>query len=323
VKGALKIMAWTKAKSAIVAGVVVLFAAGTAPVVVREYEEHRTYSWQLAPFPPPETDERLRKTPPQVQLLPSKYTNLMLWMSQGGLYTWVTAGGVLKTNNNVWKSIGVGVTLESIVRTAYGVNNMIVEPWRIVYLTKIPDQPLYDYISNLTNNGSRGVLQQLIKKKFGIVAHWELLETNVIVVKLSNPAVQGLKPAGSLLQSMNLVPTNDSQRIQYNNGRLIKSGITVKNAGMINRTRTLFNAPVERLWSQLPLENTFHRTFVDETGLTNHYDFTFTPPRWDPRWSGNPDLERVAWSDAFLKQLGLELIPAKRTIEMLVIEKAN
>jgi len=206
------------------------------------------------------------------------------------------------------------------VRGAYARNGMILEPWRTLYTIKIPDQPLYDYISNLTNNGTREPLQQLIRKKLGIVAHWELLETNVIVVQLSHPEVQGFKPAGSLLQSMKMAPTNDSQRMEYNNGWL-ENNITAKNAGIVGTTR--FNAPADRLWQQLPLESTFHRPIVDETGLSNRYDYTFTPPRWNPSWSQNSDLEEQAWHDAFLKQLGLELVPAKRTIEMLVIEKVK
>ncbi|MGZ5545318.1 MAG: RNA polymerase sigma factor [Limisphaerales bacterium] len=40
IKGALKIMAWTKAKTAIVTGVVVLLAAGTTPVIIKEIEQH-------------------------------------------------------------------------------------------------------------------------------------------------------------------------------------------------------------------------------------------------------------------------------------------
>ena len=39
IKGALKIMAWTKAKTAIVAGVVVLLAAGTTPIIIKEIRD--------------------------------------------------------------------------------------------------------------------------------------------------------------------------------------------------------------------------------------------------------------------------------------------
>ncbi len=40
IKGALKIMAWTKAKTGIVAGLIVLVAAGTTPVVIKEIHKH-------------------------------------------------------------------------------------------------------------------------------------------------------------------------------------------------------------------------------------------------------------------------------------------
>lgn len=40
IKGALKIMAWTKAKTAIVTGVAVLLASGTAPIIVKEIQNH-------------------------------------------------------------------------------------------------------------------------------------------------------------------------------------------------------------------------------------------------------------------------------------------
>jgi RNA polymerase sigma factor (sigma-70 family) len=41
IKGALKIMAWTKAKTAIVTGAVVLLAAGTTPIVIKEIRSHK------------------------------------------------------------------------------------------------------------------------------------------------------------------------------------------------------------------------------------------------------------------------------------------
>ena len=43
IKGALKIMAWTKAKTAIIAGTVVLLAAGTTTIAVKEIHRHGTY----------------------------------------------------------------------------------------------------------------------------------------------------------------------------------------------------------------------------------------------------------------------------------------
>ena len=47
IKGALKIMAWTKAKTVIITGVVVLLAAGTTTITVKEIQAHHTYPWQI------------------------------------------------------------------------------------------------------------------------------------------------------------------------------------------------------------------------------------------------------------------------------------
>ncbi len=47
IKGALKIMAWTKMKTAIVVCVGILLAAGTTTITVKEIQKHKTYSWQM------------------------------------------------------------------------------------------------------------------------------------------------------------------------------------------------------------------------------------------------------------------------------------
>jgi len=47
-KGTLKIMAWTKAQTAIVVGLGVLLAAGTTFVAIREMDTHRTSDAKLA-----------------------------------------------------------------------------------------------------------------------------------------------------------------------------------------------------------------------------------------------------------------------------------
>jgi hypothetical protein len=50
---------------------------------------------------------------------------------------------------------------------------------------------------------------------------------------------------------------------------------------------------------------------VDQTGLTGNYDFTTGP-------FGPEEINH-----AFLDQLGLELVPGREPIEMLVVEKAK
>ena len=47
IKGALKLMAWTKTQTTIVAGVLILLAAGTTTVAVKEYQDRRTEAWEI------------------------------------------------------------------------------------------------------------------------------------------------------------------------------------------------------------------------------------------------------------------------------------
>ncbi len=67
------------------------------------------------------------------------------------------------------------------------------------------------------------------------------------------------------------------------------------------------------------LENYFiHKPVIDETGLTNTYDIKL---RWNGKLRGNA--EKKGFENALREQLGLELVPARQSIEMLVVEKAN
>src|ERR1035437_956875 len=51
IKGALKIMAWTKAKMAVAVGVGILLAAGTTTVTVEKIKQHKAdESWRVRPF---------------------------------------------------------------------------------------------------------------------------------------------------------------------------------------------------------------------------------------------------------------------------------
>ena len=50
IKGALKIMAWTKVKTAVVAGVILILATGTTTVIVKHYEHHSRAKLQWTPI---------------------------------------------------------------------------------------------------------------------------------------------------------------------------------------------------------------------------------------------------------------------------------
>ena len=311
-KGALKIMAWTNAKNAIVAGVVVLLAVAPAPIIVKEYEDHRTYSWELPPFPQT-SDEKLWKSPPQVRIVPSKYRHFMYGFTEPGISEFLAADGtVIHTNDSSWQSIGIGFTVDGIVQSAYDAPS-----WKIIYLTQTSKRPLYDYISNQHNlpRGTAQPLRELIQKKFGIVGTWEPMETDVMVVKLANPGLQAFKPPGSLIRTMGIT---NIDRLEYLRGATRYK--QQQNGGILSETD--FNCSLDQLIDRFSLPGMFKRPVINETGLTNRYDYTVDFPQWNPSWNGHPDANRDAWTNALSKQLGLELVPAKRTVQMLVVEKA-
>ena len=66
------------------------------------------------------------------------------------------------------------------------------------------------------------------------------------------------------------------------------------------------------------LENALKTPVVDETGLTNRYDVSL---EWKQASWDKPDLEAV--KKAVRKQLGLELVPGERPIEVLVIDRVK
>ncbi len=165
VKGALKVMAWTKAKTAIVSGVVVLLAAGTATVTLKEIEARKNYVWQQ------NWDLTvLERVPPQVKILSA--------LSRSG-----RTEGMGERNNG---ALGLGVSATAIVQEAYGVSL-----GRLIFSVPVPTGK-YDFIFNLPS-GQREAMQQKIRKKFGLVGRRELIETNVLVLTLRHRQTAGLR----------------------------------------------------------------------------------------------------------------------------------
>jgi uncharacterized protein (TIGR03435 family) len=167
-KGVLKIMAWTKAKTAIVSGVVVLLAAGTTTITIKEIEDHRTYPWQvhegLISY------DQLNQ-PPQVRILPSKFHTP----------DWATLKG---------KMVGTGVSAQNVVAAAYG----YITPARVVFSTGLPDSR-YDYIACLPGgeDANEQALQAEVKRKFGVIGKIATRDVEVWLLKVRFPNAPGLK----------------------------------------------------------------------------------------------------------------------------------
>jgi uncharacterized protein (TIGR03435 family) len=259
IKGALKLMAWTKAKTAIVSGVVVLLAAGTTTVTVKEIQKHRNDSWQTRYA----GSEVLNRVPPQVRIVPTKFPE---------------GGGQCRAYN---KLIGIGVPVRNIVQAAYG-----GRAGRMILSTDLPPDR-YDYIANLAQNSDEA-LQREIKKKFGVVGKWETRETDVLLLKVKRANAQGLKPASAHIALAN----------SY--------------AGHYSCT----NAPLS--WVAEFLDNYFEVPVIDRTGLNRHFDIDL---KWD-----EPDQQHLnpeGLKQVLLDEFGLELVPGREPVEMLVVERAK
>jgi RNA polymerase sigma factor (sigma-70 family) len=146
IKGALKIMAWTKAKTVIVVGASVLLAAGTTTVTIKEIAAHRVdESWRV---PNPDHDH----APFLVEILPTKFPDSVDSLNSG-------------SRGDNW--IGIGRRVRDIAGIAYG--------WRTgrIFFADTEPTDRYDFISTLPQ-GSAAALQAELKRKLGFVGHREM-----------------------------------------------------------------------------------------------------------------------------------------------------
>jgi uncharacterized protein (TIGR03435 family) len=270
VKGALKIMAWTKMKTAIVAGACVLLAGGTATVTLKHNAARKVEaSWRIAN---PDPD----KAPQMVEILPTKFPASM--------------GGELNVGNRGDNWIGVGQPVPQIARIAYAWH-----PGRILFTGAQPRgrYERFDFISTLPK-ATGPALQAELKKKLGFVGHPEMRDMDVLVLKVRSPNAPGLRPA-----------------------------IDGNNDGSNRGHYYCDNSPISSDSGWYPgitrfLEEYFGTPVIDQTGLTQNFHIDL---KWDER--GGQDPNHAALKKALLDQLGLELVPATRPVEMLVVEKAK
>jgi uncharacterized protein (TIGR03435 family) len=276
VKGAMKLMAWSKMQTAFVVGVGILLAAGTAATfTVKEIQEYGKYPWEV-----PHVDSTtFYAASAQVIIVPTKFTAF---------------GGSMADNTR--GVIGIAQPLGKIIEAAYEQNKV-----HTVFETTLPDGK-YDYIAKLVgarqahqylaiNTNWTIQLQSLIRQKFGIVGNLERRATNVLVMKPVNAAPIGFKVSHTM-----------------------PGGFAIKET--LEEGTSFHKQPIATLTSLL--EAYLQMPVIDQTGLTNEYDFALRWDRADPRQTDNEGLKQ-----ALLDQLGLELVPTNMPIEMLIVEKAN
>ena len=179
IKGALKIMAWTKTKTAIIVGVVAIVAVGTSTMIVEKGRKAKQ-----AAFPASWADNprywSLNNPPlntyPQVLILrPTRFPG-----QGGGLGNW-----------NCW--VLKDYQIEDLIANAYECRwTRIIYPEDFQHSAKAG--PGYDVMLTLRHNPLKA-LQEEITRQFGLVAHTETIVTNALVLKVANPDAPGIKPA--------------------------------------------------------------------------------------------------------------------------------
>jgi len=310
-KGVLKLMAWTKAKAAILIAAGIL-CAGIATIAIVEIEAPSApvaevkngippapaaiaqtgyltpYPWQAAAFPTNAIGGNdistavLYSEPPMVEILPTVST------LEGNMNT--SMAGIPE---NWTKGLGSGCTIRKLVQIAYGFS------WtecRTFMATQLP-MDRYDFIDNMSKDAMQA-LRRRIREKFGVTGRIAKIETNVLVLRVKTPNPPGLRPS--------------------------KPGSAGQNGGSSGPgAMESHTANTDFLNWVIFCENTLEIPIVNRAGLHGNYD---TDLKW--QWGGreawcNSQAQQDAFKQAVLDQLGLELAPTRETIDILVIERAN
>jgi uncharacterized protein (TIGR03435 family) len=169
VKGALKLMAWTKAKVAIVAGVCLLLATGVTTVAVRKIIGTTPSSIYEGIWRQPDGRSKadLETAPPAVLIRPTHYPN-------GGSGYWTTGG----------KGVFVNASMSDLVTWSQDSQDISAE--RIAFGAGVPHEG-YDYLNTLPS-GQNQALWEKLKEQFGLTIRREVRETNVLALRVTDSA---------------------------------------------------------------------------------------------------------------------------------------
>jgi uncharacterized protein (TIGR03435 family) len=194
-------------------------------------------------------------------------------------------GGSIRSTRNRGNLALLGATVLDVLSYGFSIN-----PARIVKSSALPEGR-FDFIVKMPETENENVktwLQQSVEATFGIVARPETREMDAFVLK-----------AGQLTDR--LAPTVSSQSSSISAGG---GSLNCVNQSLSSLARCL--------------EDILGKPVINETGRTNCYDFQLL---WDEKGPGEAD--PVDLTKALHEQLGLELAPAKRAVEVLVLAAAN
>jgi uncharacterized protein (TIGR03435 family) len=164
-------MTWTKTKTAVLAGAMLLLAAGTTAVSVQKARDDRLEKvWRI------NKDVRtavIDQLPPLFKIVPTKFGPP--WFNYN-------------TGSHGDKFAGARDRVDIMAMYAYG-----FPPIRIRFADPVPTNR-FDFVATLSHGNEAG-LRRFIKDKFGLVGRTTTENMDVLLLKVSRPNAPGLKPA--------------------------------------------------------------------------------------------------------------------------------
>ena len=189
-------------------------------------------------------------------------------------------------NDSLVRTVGRNVSFRSLMAEAYD-----CDPGRVVLPADAPKGG-FDFLVTMPTQ-TRKHLRMAIQKNLGYVAHQENRETEVWLLKVTDPALPGLTVS----------PASEEEDMTYQDGKL---HFTHEPMSVIRKG----------------LEAGLGRPVVDQTGLTNCYDFSVG---WNEKLHEKIKMGTLE-ADGVKKYIGtwgLGLEPDTTNVDLLIVEKAS
>src|SRR6185312_15421630 len=253
IKGALKVMFWTKAKTAVVIGVGVLLAAGGAVVVQRV---------------------AVAQTAPAQAVDPSWANDPKSWeLNSRTLQSLPPSAFILRTTQFSGNGGGVGAGGRRLVRNA-SVQALLADAYNFSELRMVlpSDMPMerFDFLSTMSRDW-KPELRDQIKKRFLLVAHKENREMDVFRLRVKNSNPPNLKKHNRVDESSSWTGNVQSMEIQ-NQSLDGFVGSIESNMGqpVLNETGLSGNYDLQLQWKPKLGESekeAFRRALLEQLGL--------------------------------------------------------
>lgn len=180
--------------------------------------------------------------------------------------------------------IGIGAPLVDVVVAAYGGSAA-----RMFFAALTPTAR-YDFVCTVPSEPGKA-LQEELRKELGLIGRHEMRETDVLLLRVREANAGGLKPGAPARPGEHSIWS----ATQY----------------------ACFNEPIEKGLRSY-LEEHLDIPVIDETNLIGRYNIDFT---WAHFGQYPPKPEKL--KQIVLEDLGLDLVPARKSIEVLVLDRAK